>query len=67
MNGNHARELRQLLSRLRANGWHIAISRRGHYQCYGPDGQLVFCPSTPSDHRSLANMRGKLRRAGAQL
>lgn len=67
MSSNHARELRQMLNRLRADGWHITLSRRGHYRCHSPTGETVFCPGTPSDHRALANMRGKFRRAGAKL
>lgn len=60
-------EQHALLKALQQQGWTVELRRSGHYRCCGPDGQLYFCASTPSDVRSLRNARAALRRLGADL
>jgi len=64
-----AREYRDaVLAELRAAGIHDAtvINQARHPRCQwlGPDGsaRVYVFPSTPSDHRGLANARADLRR-----
>jgi hypothetical protein len=40
-----------------------APTRSGHYRLRHPAGGLLYAPSTPSDPRSIANLRADLRRA----
>lgn len=58
------RELRATADKARAAGWTISHTRGGHLAWKSPAGRTVFCPSTPSDRRSVANVIGKLKRAG---
>ncbi|MEV5750267.1 hypothetical protein AB0L00_20805 [Actinoallomurus sp. NPDC052308] len=58
------RDLRQLARRAEAAGWTITLTSNNHLAWKPPSGRTVFCPSTPSDHRSVQNVIGKLRRAG---
>jgi hypothetical protein len=58
------RDLRQLARRAEAAGWIITLTGSNHLAWKPPSGQTVFCPSTPSDHRSVQNVIGKLKRAG---
>jgi hypothetical protein len=46
-------------------GWTIEKTNGGHLRFKGPKGELVFSGSTPSDWRSLANLRASLKRATA--
>lgn len=62
------RDVRDLLARLRAQGWEIRQARSGHYRAAPPDGgRAVTVPATPSDPRALLNCRADLRRLGAHL
>lgn len=58
------REYRDLTLRARDAGWQIEKTRNNHIAFVSPAGRKVFCPSTPSDSRSLANVTQKLARAG---
>lgn len=58
------RDLKAAAERARKAGWTITQTRSGHLAWKPPSGQTVFCPGTPSDHRSIANVISKLRRAG---
>lgn len=58
------RDLRSAARRARAAGWTVTETRGGHLAWKPPAGRTVFSPSTPSDRRSVANVLGKLRRAG---
>lgn len=58
----------QLAARLaRAAGWTITQTGGGHLAWRPPNGRAVFCSSTPSDRRAMANTIGKLRRAGLEV
>jgi hypothetical protein len=58
------RDYRTLAKRARNAGWSITQTGSGHLAWKSPAGRTVYCPSTPSDRRSLLNVVGKLRRAG---
>lgn len=58
------RDLRKTAERAREAGWTISETNGGHLAWKPPTGRTVFCPSTPSDRRTVANVIGKLRRAG---
>jgi hypothetical protein len=60
-------DYRPLAKRARKAGWTITGTRNGHLAWTSPTGRTVFSPSTPSDRRSLANVVGKLRRAGLDV
>ncbi len=58
-------DLQQLVAAARKAGWSVRKRRGGHLVWQRPDGDgLIFSASTPSDWRSLANVRASLRRAG---
>lgn len=59
--------LKDILGTIELQGWNTEITNGGHWKLAGPDGQLVFTSTTPGDHRSLKNLRGQLKRAGADL
>jgi hypothetical protein len=61
------RELRPTAQQARKAGWTVTHTRNGHLAWKPPTGQTVYSPSTPSDHRSVANVLGKLRRSGLKL
>lgn len=49
-------------------GWVIERTQRGHFQWKSPNhGPIVTTAKTPSDHRSIHNVRAQLRRAGLKL
>ena len=58
------KEVRDLIRRLREQGFEVVDKGVAHPKVY-KDGQLLTTlPSTPSDVRSLKNAAGKLRRHG---
>lgn len=52
-----------------AKEYEISLTRSGHFavRLTGASGAkvTVFAPTTPSDHRSMLNVKTKLRRAAA--
>jgi predicted RNA binding protein YcfA (HicA-like mRNA interferase family) len=58
------KDLRPTARRARQAGWTVTNTRGGHLAWKPPAGRTVYSPSTPSDSRSIANVIGKLRRAG---
>lgn len=73
MGADRKREVKIMLERIRAHaadGWRVSDHpRSGHWVVYPPlppgaRGFVCTIPSTPSDHRSMANTRTKLHRAG---
>jgi predicted RNA binding protein YcfA (HicA-like mRNA interferase family) len=61
------RDLRPAAKQARKAGWTLSLTRGGHLAWHSPAGRTVFCPATPSDRRSVANVIGKLRRKGLKL
>jgi hypothetical protein len=49
-------------------GWWCEMVKKGYIHAKSPDGKtMVVIESTPSDSRSVANTRSRLRRAGLKL
>ncbi len=49
-------------------GWWCEMGKKGYIKCYSTDVEtMIVIESTPSDHRSTANTRSRLRRAGLKL
>ena len=49
-------------------GWWCEMAKKGYIHCKSPDlVTMVVIESTPSDHHSTANTRGRLRRAGLNI
>jgi predicted RNA binding protein YcfA (HicA-like mRNA interferase family) len=62
------KDTRQLIARLREQGFTVRLAKSGHYRVSGPGGQTVTVPQSPSCGRSLANARANLRRwLGAEV
>lgn len=63
-----SKDLKQLLARLRKQGFAIRFGGSGHYRITSPAGRTITIPATPHNGpRSHHNMRAALRRIGAQL
>lgn len=43
-------------------GWTVARTNRGHLRLTRPGMPMIFGSGTPSDHRSIKNMRAKVKR-----
>ena len=58
--------MRQLLKRLEKEGWDVERRKSGHVKISHPEGggQSVFASTSPSDHRSIKNTIGELRKIG---
>ena len=59
------KDLAKLFKVARERGWTVTRTPRGHFQMRHPNGALVYTGSTPSDGRTLRNVRADLRRAEA--
>ena len=58
-------DLDKLIAQARRAGWRVEKTARGHWKFYSPDGKhAVVASGTPSDRRSMANLRAQLKRAG---
>lgn len=60
----HKRDLKDIIQQARDQGWEVRTTNGGHLCFRAPNGALVFGPSTPSDVRSIANLRAMLKRNG---
>ena len=58
--GNRTKELREVLKAAEERGWEHHKTNGGHIRLLHPDGGLVFCSETPSDHRALANTKARI-------
>lgn len=54
-------DVKELIAHLRKQGFTVALARSGHYQVTSKDGAHVQIPATPSDRRSLLNVRSRLK------
>lgn len=53
----------EFLRRARRDGWQASPTRGGHIRLEHPDAAgPVIAPSTPSDHRAMANAMAEMRR-----
>jgi predicted RNA binding protein YcfA (HicA-like mRNA interferase family) len=60
-----SKDIRRLITELKAQGFRVGQTRGGHYIAYCPDGVTrVTIPGAPSDHRSMKNVLADLRRCG---
>lgn len=58
-------DTRRLIKALEAQGFDVERTRKGHWLVRNADGLAVATiAGTASDHRSLANVIARLRRAG---
>jgi hypothetical protein len=65
----HLQHIEELVQEF-AKDYEIARTRSGHFAVVMKLGQskaTVFAPGTPSDHRSMKNVRTKLRKAALTL
>ena len=56
-------KMKDLVEQAKRDGWTVSLTRKGHLRFSAPGRATVFGSGTPSDHRSIENIRGKLRRA----
>lgn len=61
-----SKDFRQLLDKVRAQGFTVRLCGSGHWVVTSRRG-VVSVSSTPSGGRALANTRAALRRIGAQV
>jgi hypothetical protein len=64
------KDLRNLYGTVAAQGYTLERSGGGHVKMIPQNGngtRTLIGPSTPSDHRSIKNLRAQLRRAGVEL
>jgi hypothetical protein len=59
------KDWRLLIARAQEAGWTLEQGGK-HPKLRSPTGRMIPFPSTPSDHRGLANKRAELRRAGIE-
>ncbi len=60
------KDVKQLLARVRKQGFGVRVGGTGHVRVTAPDGATVTLSATPRS-RGLAKTRADLRRIGAQL
>jgi hypothetical protein len=57
------RDMEDLLEEARGLGFTVERASK-HWRLRPPGtGEIIFCPTTPSDHRSVANTRALIKRA----
>lgn len=63
-----SKEVRALLKIVVKQGGTWRTTGSGHFQIRNAEGRVIaITPGTASDHRSLANFRGDLRRGGITI
>lgn len=62
--GGTTRDFRQVVRIAKAQGWRVEFTKKNHVRFLSPTGQMVVTSGTPSDHRTVANLIGQLRRQG---
>lgn len=58
------KDLKKLIQVLRAQGFDVAVTKRGHHTVSKDGRYVTTLPGTPSDWRSLKNAIAKAKRAG---
>jgi hypothetical protein len=63
------KDIKQLLSELRRQGFEVRRGGSGHFIVTSPDSQVASVSATPTGGRgrSLTNAKARLRRIGADL
>ena len=59
---NRTKELREVIRDAESRGWQAERTGGGHIRLVHPQGGLVFCSDTPSDHRAIANTKAHIAR-----
>ena len=63
-----SKEVSQLLTKLRSQGFSVERTNSSHWKVRAPNGESAFLPSTPGkSNRSMKNVYAKLRRIGANV
>lgn len=60
------KDTRQLVKRLRKQGWEVSMRKAGHIQAVSPDGRMLTF-GAHGGIRALRNTRADLRRLGANV
>ena len=58
------KELAKLMKLAIRNGWRVELTKKCHIKFYVPTGGIIVSGSTPSDPRSIKNLRSQLRAGG---
>ena len=58
------KEIRVLARTAIAQGWRVMPTRGGHWRWLAPTGEQIISSASASDHRAVANLLSRLRRAG---
>jgi hypothetical protein len=61
------KDIRQLVGKLRRQGWAAVIARSGHWRLTTPSGEQMTCAYSPKGDRALRNARQDARRLGADV
>jgi len=63
------KEIKKLVACLEAQRWKVTTTTRGHYRFIppDPDKKIIHTGGSPSDCRSLKNLKADLKRQGAEL
>ena len=66
-NSDELRRVRAIAKQLKAQGWTVTLTRRGHFLAKSADGQHTVTFSVGKDWRAQKNTVARLRRAGAEI
>lgn len=62
------KEIKDLIREIERAGGVVTMTKGGHWKVVNPTTrQCLRMPATPSDHRSLLNIRSRLRKIGLPL
>lgn len=56
------KDVRKLIRDMKREGWEVSIRGSGHVRLTHPCGEFVTTSLTPSDNRTMRNVRADLRR-----
>jgi hypothetical protein len=58
------KEIEQLIKKARSQGWTVEPTRGGHYKWITPSGAFFYSPKTPSEYRSIKNVKRDMKAYG---
>lgn len=61
------REISLVMAEAEEQGCRVELTKNGHFKVYIPNGPMIVCSGTTSDHRGLENAKATLRRAGLNV
>lgn len=65
---SRVKDVKDLIREIEADGGLVTMTQSGHWKVVNPaTGRRIRIPATPSDHRSLLNVRSRLRKIGLLL